>query len=113
MTEKKISDEELQEQLENGDKTEKEIAYNNNYGYPSNALNRRIRDLGFEKNQKINVKDSGAGQFYLGSEPMLEAAGQKGISLEDADNVFFQINDIQDGRITLEMTTDSFRQVEK
>jgi hypothetical protein len=112
MTDKKISDEELREQLENGDKTEKEIAYDHGYGYPSNALNQRIHDLGFRKNQKINVKDNNAGQFYLGSETMQQAADQKNIDLNEAGKVFFQVNEIVDGEIVLEMTTDSFRRTQ-
>jgi len=111
MTDKKISDDQLLQEIKKG-KTEKEIAYSNGYGYPSNALNRRIRKLGFTSNQKITVKDSCAGQFYLGSEPMLKAADQKDIDLQETDKVFFQVEEIVDGRIVLEMTTNSFRKVE-
>jgi len=112
MTDKKISDDQLLQEIKEG-KTEKEIAYSNDYVYPSNALNKRIKELGFTGNQKITVKDSGAGQFYLGSEPMLKAADQKGIDLQETDKVFFQVEEIVNGRIVLEMTTDSFRKVDE
>ena len=109
---KKITDEELKQEIKKG-KTEKEIAYDNGYGYPSSTLNQHIHELGFTSNQKITLKDNCAGQFYLGSEPMGKMADQKGIELTEEDKVFFkQVGEIQDGRITLEMTTDSFREVE-
>lgn len=111
MTGKKISDEELKQEIEKG-KTEKQIAYDNGYGYPSGALNERIRNLGYKANQKITVKDNGAGQLYLLSDPMQEMARQKNIDLQDVGNVFFrQVGSVEDGRIVLEMTTDSFREV--
>jgi len=112
MTDKKISDEKLLQEIRKG-KTEKEIAYDNGYAYPSNALNKRIRNLGYTSNQKVNVKDSGAGQFYLGSDFLETAAGQKGFSVLEEDKVFFQVEKVSDGKITLEMTTDSFREVEE
>jgi hypothetical protein len=113
MTGKKISDDELLKIVEKKDKTEKEVAYSNGYSYPSASLNSRIRELGFTGNQKINVKSSNAGQFYLGKEPMQLMAEQKGIDLQETGKVFFrQVGTIEDGCITLEMTTDSFREVE-
>jgi hypothetical protein len=111
MTDKKITDDQLLQEIQEG-KTEKKIAHDNGYGYPSAALNDRIHELGYTSNQKITLKSNCAGQFYLGSEPMEQAAEQAGIDLQEADKVFFQVDEVVNGRICLEMTTDSFRKVQ-
>lgn len=115
-TNKKITDEQLKKEIRKG-KTERQIANDNGYGYPSGRLNQRIRELGFEKNQKLNVKSSGAAQFYLSSNPMQKVADNAGYDLDNVfenkdDNLFFEIVSVEGCEITLRITEDSFKQVE-
>lgn len=112
MTEKKITDKKLKQEIKEG-KTEKEIAYDNGYGYPNGRLNQRIRNLGFEKNQKLTIQSSGGAQFYFSSDTIKGMAEEKGIDLQSVDKLFFRVRKIGDGRRELVITENSFRQVEQ
>lgn len=111
-TEKKITDKELRQEIQKG-KTEKQIAHDNGYGYPSGRLNQRIRELGFEKNQKLTLQSSGGATFYLPSSTMQDLAVKNSVSLDKDSNLFFRKELKSDGRIVLEVTEKSFKQVDK
>lgn len=111
MTEKKITDEQLKQEIRKG-KTEKEIAHDNGYGYPSGRLNQRIRELGYEKNQKLTLQSNGGATFYLSDDTMKKLAEDKDIDLQDTDKVFFEKTFKDNGVMELEITKDSFKQVE-
>jgi len=90
---KKISDEQLEKELKENNKTEKEIAYEYGYGYPSRTLHERIRDLGFNARQSVNFQESGGLLLYLN--PGVRE------SLEIEEPAFFQIENAEDGEVTL------------
>lgn len=110
MTEK-LSDKELNEEIEKN-KTEKEIAYDNGYGYPSRALNQRLNRLGFEKNSKLTRQGSGGATFYLGKNLFTKLAKQKGFDPEE-DRLFMKKQRAENGRVVFEITDKAFRKDDK
>jgi len=106
MTEKKITDEELLEEIQKG-KTEKEIAYDNGYGYPSSALNRRLKELGYDKNSKLTYQGAGGATLYLGKELLYKLSDQKDLD-PDQDRLFMNEEKVEDGKITFEITDKPF-----
>lgn len=85
----KITQDQLKKELENG-KTQKEIAHEYGYGYPSRVLSDKIRDLGFEMNQTLSLNEHGGAQFYVGSDIVEEALKKR--NLEDKEERFFRTN---------------------
>lgn len=114
---KKITDKQLEKEIRKG-KTEKQIAYDNGYVYPSSTLNRRIRNLGYKKNQKIYVKKMGSAQWYLSPNPMIKLYNALNIDYEKVsenpdNNLFFEIVKISGRQIVLELTENSFKKIDK
>lgn len=110
MSEQKITDEQLKEEIRKG-KTEKEIAYDNGYGYPSSALNRRLQNLGYTKNSKLTQQGAGGATHYLGANYYKKLARQKGFD-PDNDTLFLKLVEMEDGKITHEITDKAFRKEE-
>lgn len=107
MTEQKITDEQLKKEIEKG-KTEKEIAYDNGYGYPSSALNRRLQNLGYTKNSKLTQQGAGGATHYLGANLYRRLAEQKGFE-PDNETLFLKKEKVKDGKVTFEITDKAFR----
>lgn len=99
---KKISDEQLEKELNEYNKTQKEIAYEYGYGHPSRTLSDRIRDLGFDARQSVNFQESGGLLLYLN--PGVRE------TLEIEDPAFFQIENMDDGKVKLTFHNKKWRQ---
>lgn len=108
---KKISDEELVEEIRRG-KTESEIAEDNGYSVPSGRLNQRIRSLGFQRNQKLTLHENNAAVPYISASHVEEMADKKDIDLESTETLFFNFSVDKQGNGEIVLTTDSFKQVD-
>lgn len=98
---KKISDEQLEKELKENNKTQKEIAYEYGYGHPSRTLSDRIKDLGFKSRQTVNFQDSGGALVYL----------NPGVaeSLQLEEPAYFQIESVEESEITLSFHGQKWR----
>jgi len=111
MTNQKITDEQLKKEIKKG-KTEKEIAYDNGYGYPSSALNRRLNELGFDKNSKLTQQGAGGATSYWGKNIYHRLARQKEFNPNE-DTLFLKISEHEDsGKAVVEITDKAFRKTE-
>lgn len=112
---KKINDEQLEEEIRKG-KTQKQIAHKHGYGYPSETLSKRVNELGFERNQKFSIRDSGATQVYLTSDIIDRFIELSGVEREN--DIFYSHHVVEDsenfkleeGDIVLRFSEDAWRQ---
>lgn len=107
---KKISDEELEEEIQKN-KTEKQIALDNGYEFPSYTLNERIKKLGYRRNQKLTLHKNNAATLYIKNNKIEELADQKDIDL--GQNVFFNLEVMENGKAVLQITENSFTKTKK
>lgn len=105
----KITQEKLKQELENG-KTQKEIAHEYGYGYPSRVLSDKIRELGFEMNQTLSLNEHGGAQFYTGKDIVQESLEKRG--LKNKDERFFKTDVREDGVIEIIPTGKKWRREE-
>jgi len=110
MPKKKITDEELLEELQKG-KTEKEIAYDNGYGYPSSALNRRLQELGYRKNRKLTIQGNGGATLYIGSDLLETLTDAKDLNPEE-HRLFMDEKKVEKGEVVFEITDRPFKKEE-
>ena len=102
----KITQDKLLEELENG-KTQKEIAHEYGYGHASRKLEDKIRDLGFEQNQKMSLGKWGGFQAYVNGTTTSKALEKAG--LKDTEKKYFKSNVKSDGTIEIVPTDKKWR----
>lgn len=82
--EKKVSDEQLRKEIEQG-KTFKQIAYSHGYGYPSETLSARVKELGYESNRLAKIRKDGGVNIYVRPDDLEEALDKSGVKPVEKD----------------------------
>jgi len=101
---KKITDEELRNEIRKS-KSMKEIAYEYGYSHPSGTLHQRIRSLGFEKLNKLNMMETGA-SLSLNKGQISKIRERKGID----GQLFFDRKVKDNGDVVLEFHDSEYIQ---
>lgn len=120
--EKKITDEELKHQIEQG-KTFKQIAYDFGYGYPTQTLSERARELGYRSNSRFTLQSWGGATISLDSGTLERAMQLSGVEsfTEDGKRKMFKHNqvvedtdsfELQEGDIVLRLSENAWRREE-
>jgi len=105
MTDKKISDDQLLKEIRKG-KTQKRIAYEYGFGYPSGYLSERCRSLGYRKLNKLNVMSSGGASLSLTRDQIEKVRKLKGF--EKDSQLFFERQVLENGDVKLVFRTDEW-----
>lgn len=79
---KKITDEQLEEEIRKG-RTQKEIAYDHGFGYPSATLSHRAEKLGYKKNRVSKIRSDGGVNVYINKSFVSEMLDKADESLVD------------------------------
>jgi len=95
--EKKISDKQLKQELVENGKTQKQIAYEYGFSYPSSQLSKQINELGVDTRQrkKISQHQHSGGIIRLTRSTLQKA----GVDLDDQD--WFYETEIKKGEIVI------------
>ena len=80
--EKKITDEQLEKEIRKG-RSQKEIAYDRGYSYPSKTLSDRAEDLGYKKNYVAKVRSDSGVNIYVPPSQLQEVMEKSGAEFVD------------------------------
>ena len=105
--EEKISEDELEKQLQ--EKSLEEIAIQYGYNWPSRQLQDKARNLGYRQNPKLSFHNRGGANIYLTTDILKQVFEKKQID-PDQETVYFTSKVLDTGEIKINVTKDNWSQ---